>query len=361
MTFSREIYREARDRFEPIPWVVRPMVKADDTAFSKLLHSSPEMGLISIEVTYKEGISPFEILTRKQGQQVFVAEVPEGMENAGQVVATAACDPRLVWFEGKPTEAVHLHSLLVDPNYRHQGIATVLIQTRIRWAHEKYGEKVLIFAEIPQDDMAAFKAAAKWASDFTQPRESGFLPTLRQLPHNPKGYVIHEAQDADYAAIIAGINDFNHDVDFTRVVDYDRLHRNLSPIGGYVYRHRFVVCENDEIVGGAVLSEHDPSIVTRMVKAPVLNRVIAQLSGMIHTNGEIRGGEVDGIWYKPGCADASHYLVQYLLFEARKAQETTEALNFVISNPKVWEAVQVSHWQPHTILCVAYLRPSTPP
>ena len=75
--------------------------------------------------------------------------------------------------------------------------------------------------------------------------------------------------------------------------------------------------------------------------------------------GEIRGGEVDGIWFKPGHADATHYLVHYLLYEARKAKEQTEALNFTISNPKAFEAVQVSHWQPHTILCVAYLRPPT--
>ena len=40
---------------------------------------------------------------------------------------------------------------------------------------------------------------------------------------------------------------------------------------------------------------------------------------------------------------------------AHESKEPTEALNFTVYNPKAWEAVQVSHWQPHTIQCVAYL------
>src|SRR5262249_38319708 len=141
---------------------------------------------------------------------------------------------------------------------------------------------------------------------FTQPRESGFLPARKTEPHNPHGYVLREAQEQDYDEIVRNINEFNHDVDFTRVVDKDRLHRNLTAMRGYIFRHRFVVLANNQIVGGAVLSEHDPSIETRMVRAPILNRTFAQLTGMIHTNGEIKGGEVDGIWFKPEHQDASH-------------------------------------------------------
>ncbi len=359
MSFNREVYSEAKRRFEMIPWVIRPMSRADDAVYNELQNVSPETGLVSIQATYRSNISPYEMLTRKQGQQVFVAEVPPGMENAGKVVGLAACDPRLVWFEGQATQAMHNHGLVVLPEYRHKGVATALVQKRIEWARKTYGPDVLIFAEIQQDDMAAFKNAAKWASDFTQPSESGFLPTRKTPPPNHKGYQIREAEEADYPAIIEGLNRFNHDVDFTRVVDYDRLHRNLSAIEGYIFRHRYVVLEHGEIVGGAVLSEPDPSVTTRMVKAPLLNRTIAQLSGMIHTNGEIRGGEMDGIWFKQGCADATHYLVYSLLHQARQGLHAAEALNFTITNPKVWEAVRVSHWQPHTILCVAYLKPAS--
>lgn len=360
MSFSRATIEAHRNSFQRIQWVVRHMRKEDDAAYNELLQTSPEHGLISIQTVYKDDQSPFEVLTRRQGQQVFVAEVPSNMDDAGKVIGSGACDPRMVWFEGKPTQAVHLHSLLVHPTYRHKGIATELAHARIEWAQQTYGPSVLVFAELQQDDMAAFKNAAKWATDFTQPRESGFLPTRSTEPPNPDGYVVREALEADYPAIVEGLNNFNHDVDFTRVVDADRLHRNLSSIRGTIFRHRYVVLKGDEIVGSAVLSEHDPTVVTRMIKAPVMNRVIAQLSGMIHTDREIRGGEMDGIWFKPGCADATHYLLQHLLHKAKSSKEPTEALNFTISNPKVWETVQVSHWQPHTVLCVAYKRPPTP-
>ncbi len=355
MSFKRATI-EAPKVVPHIPWITRHMTKEDDAAYKELLHDSPELGMISIEISYNANQSPFEILTRRQGQQVFVAEVPPGMDDAGKVIGSGACDPRLIWFEGQKIKAVHLHSLLVHPTYRHRGIATTLVQARIDWAREQYGENVMIFAELQQDSMAAFKNAAKWATDFTQPRETGFLLARSTEPSNSGHWTVREAREADYDAIIKGLNDFNHDVDFTRVADYGRLHRNLEPIAGRTFRHRYVVLQGDEIVGGAVLSEHDPTLVTRVIKAPALNITIAKLSGMIHSEGEIRGGEVDGIWFKHGHADATHYLVQHLLHAAKS--ETTDALNFTIINPKAWEAVQLSRWQPHTIQCVAYMRPA---
>lgn len=166
---------------------------------------------------------------------------------------------------------------------------------------------------------------------------------------------MREAADADYSTIVAGLNKSNEDVNFTRYVTLDRLHRNLEPIHGQVFRHRFVVLKDDEIVGGAVLSAHDPSVETRLIKAPFINKLIARASGMIHSDNVIEGGEVDGIWFKPGYADTAHYLIDHLRY---RAHTETTALNFTVVNPKTWEALQVSHWQPHTILSVAYLRPA---
>jgi GNAT superfamily N-acetyltransferase len=340
-----------------IDWVIRPMEERDDSDYMELMRSEPERGWINIRTTYKAGQSPAELLTQRRSQKVFVVQVPPGMKDAGKVVGVGVADPRRVWFEGMPLQAVHLHNLLVHPDYRHKGIATALIQARVKWARGECGSNILIFAELDQNDPAAFRAAAKWATDFTQPRESGFLLARSSPPPNPDGYVVREAEEADYPDIVSGLNTFNHDVDFTRVVDSDRLHRNLSPINGHIFRHRYVVLANGQIVGGAVLSEHDPTVESVTLRGRPLNMLLARLSGMIHEGGEVRYGEVDGIWYRPGFQNAEHFLVQTLLYRAKLDRNTTDALNFTIINPKVWEAVQLPRWQPHTIECVAYLRP----
>ncbi len=39
------------------------------------------------------------------------------------------------------------------------------------------------------------------------------------------------------------------------------------------------------------------------------------------------------------------------------AAQHAQALNVTAHNPKSFEALKISHWKPHTILSVAYLRP----
>src|SRR5450432_3004462 len=331
-----------------INYNLRPMEPRDSAAYRQLMANSPETGLITIQVVFKE--DPYEMLMQRRiGQIVVVAETPEG-----RVVGSGAADARPVWFENQSVQAVHLHSLLVAPEYRQRGVATALVQWRIEWAREQYGPNVLIFAEIQQNNLAAFKNASKWATGFSTPRESGFLRVYRRAPRSLPDTEVREATEADGPAIVAGLRDYNRDVNFTRYVTLDRIHRNLEPIHGQTFRRRFVVVQGGEVVGGAVLSNHDPSVETRIIRAPLLNRLVARLSGMIHTDDVIHGGELDGIWFKAGCSDAAHYLVEYLRFLAYPA---AHALNLTISNPKSWEATRISHWQPHTILSVAYRRP----
>jgi GNAT superfamily N-acetyltransferase len=331
-----------------INYRLRPLEPRDSKAYAELMASSPETGMITVQVIFKE--DAYEMLMQRRiGQVVVVAESPEG-----KVVGTGAADARPIWFEGQAIQAVHLHSLLVHPDFRQHGVAKALVQWRIKWAKEHYGDDVLIFAEIQQRDIASFRNASKWATGFGQPRESGFLRVRQNAPRPLPGVTIREVEESDYPEIVAGLNEFNHDVNFTRYVTIDRLHRNLEPIHGNVFRHRFVVLKDNHIVGGAVLSAHDPSVETRLIRAPLINRIVARLSGMIYDENLINGGEIDGIWFKSGYADIAHHLVENLRF---RAAANTSALNFTVVNPKAWEALQLSRWQPHTILSVAYLRP----
>src|SRR5258707_8862753 len=339
---------EAPPILNRVNYNLRPMEPRDSAAYRQLMANSPETGLITIQVVFKE--DPYEMLMQRRiGQIVVVAETPEG-----RVVGSGAADARPVWFEKQAVQAVHLHSLLVAPDYRQRGVATALAQWRIQWAREQYGPNVMIFAEIQQNNLASFKNASKWATGFSTPRESGFIRIHRRTPRPLADTVVREAAGTDYDAIVAGLNAYNRDVNFTRVITRDRLNRNLEPIHGQIFRRRFVVVQSGEVVGGAVLSNHDPSVETRIIRAPLLNKVVARLSGMIHTDDVIHGGELDGIWFKEGCSDAAHYLIEYLRF---RAYPEAHALNLTISNPKSWEATRISPWQPHPFLSVAYLPP----
>src|SRR5215813_9629836 len=95
-----------------IDFRLRQMEPRDGAAYRNLMASSPDTGLITIQVIFKE--DPYEMLMQRRiGQVVVVAEAPDGT-----VVGTGAADWRPIWFEKQAIQAVHLHSLLVHPNYR---------------------------------------------------------------------------------------------------------------------------------------------------------------------------------------------------------------------------------------------------
>src|SRR5258707_4262857 len=175
-----------------IDYRLRPMEPRDSDAYRTLMASARDTGLITIQVIFKE--DPYEMLMQRRiGQIVAVAEAPDGT-----VVGSGAADARPIWFEKQAIQAVHLHSLLVHPNWRQRGVATALVQWRINWAREHYGDNVMIFAEIQQNNLASFKNASKWATGFSTPRESGFIRIHRRTPRPLADTVVREAAGTDY-------------------------------------------------------------------------------------------------------------------------------------------------------------------
>src|SRR5579859_7841751 len=203
---------EAPPVTDHIPYKLRLMEPRDSATYKELMANSPETGLVTVQVIFKE--DPYEMLMQRRiGQVVVVAEAPDGT-----VVGSGAADWRPIWFEKQAVQAVHLHSLLVHPNYRQHGVATAVVQWRIQWAREHYGDNVMIFAEIQQSNLASFKNAAKWATGFSTPRESGFLQVRTRPPQPLPGVTVREAQEKDYPDIVEGLNNYNRDVNFTRFV-----------------------------------------------------------------------------------------------------------------------------------------------
>src|SRR5436305_12204867 len=128
------ILAEARPVLNRIDYNLRPMEPRDSEAYRQLMASSPETGLITIQVIFKE--DPYEMLMQRRiGQIVVVAEAPDGT-----VVGSGAADARPIWFEKQAIQAVHLHSLLVHPNLRQRGVATSLVQCRMNWARYHCGD-----------------------------------------------------------------------------------------------------------------------------------------------------------------------------------------------------------------------------
>ena len=89
---------EAPPILNRVNYNLRPMEPRDSAAYRQLMANSPETGLITIQVVFKE--DPYEMLMQRRiGQIVVVAETPEG-----RVVGSGAADARPVWFEKRSEE-----------------------------------------------------------------------------------------------------------------------------------------------------------------------------------------------------------------------------------------------------------------
>src|SRR5579859_6304768 len=125
---------EAPPVTDHIPYKLRLMEPRDSATYKELMANSPETGLVTVQVIFKE--DPYEMLMQRRiGQIVVVAEAPDGT-----VVGSGAADARPIWFEKQAVQSLHLHRLLVQPDWRQRGVAAAVAQWRVQGAVEHDGE-----------------------------------------------------------------------------------------------------------------------------------------------------------------------------------------------------------------------------
>lgn len=320
-----------------INYRVRPIEPRDSAAYAQLVATNTTDRPIRFQERLKADLRP-QIAARPTSQ-IVVAETPDG-----QVVGSGTCDIGPIWFEGQPIVAAHLHSMLVHPAFRQRGVATAITQWRISWARRHYGVGLLIYAEIPQDSIASFRNALKWATDFGQPRDSGFVSTVRQAPLLPANLIVREAMKADYPAIVGGLNQFNKSVNFTRfVAETDPMEGNAN---------QMVIEEDGQIVAGAVMSV--PGTEPSAPSPSFLKTVLAYLMGIEASYNKSRSARVERFWFQPDKSTAAYQLIEYLRYWAHAQVRT---LYMTVSNPKAWSALRAFHWQMDSSYSVAYFRP----
>ncbi|MFC7137723.1 GNAT family N-acetyltransferase [Halobaculum litoreum] len=146
----------------PGTFEVREVTPDDGDTMKRLVESNPDGG--DIQFAPRFSVDPYEMystLMPVDDFAGFIAEAPSG--DAAGMGFIAFNDSRL---GGRIRPRGYLAGLMVDHEYRGDGLGTRLATERIEYAEETVGDDVVIAAAIQSGNDASMGVARSWADGF---------------------------------------------------------------------------------------------------------------------------------------------------------------------------------------------------
>lgn len=333
--------------------VLRPMVPEDGEALVRLALSSPDTGQIQVSAAYH--VDPYQMAMTQQGETVgVVATQPE----SGQVVGSGFVSFSRRTYEGELRDIAWLHSLLVHPDYRRQGIATKLASWRAACARERLGEDVIIGAAIQKGNIGSFSVANTWSTGSAGEIQGGVIAMRTRPPKKLQDVHIRHADTDDLDPVAARLNSFYKDYNFHARQAGDELRQWLeyTPVNQPI--RTYLVAENaaGEIVAGmAVVEDH------RMAEMQVQHlslplRLINKVVRLVPPDGRLKQLAVMKGWFVPGNLNALQFLWETIRWEWRDRGNT---VTFSYDPRSPFKAIfKTPPWIPQTSFSYALSEPT---
>lgn len=320
--------------------IVRLLQPSDGPKLRQLFESSPDNGRFAINACYQ--IDPYQAIQALHADTIgVVAEIQGSLVGLGLVEFGDCC------VSGEKRSYASLHSLLVHPSHRNQGIANRLAQERIALARERIGEGGLILASIQENNSASLLAAQKWSQQQVGSIQSILMRVRNKAPKpSLEGIAVRPARPSEYAEIATSLNRFYQCYDFYEPQTAESLSDWLKQTPfDYPVRTYFVAVNHDEeIVAGLAVTRQCQIVSMEVKRLPLPLTLLNLIVKMVPEDGILRQLSVTKLWYAPEQTAAAQHLWETVRWQSRVWG--THITCFYDPRSPIPEVLRVPKWLP---------------
>ena len=323
---------------------LRPLETSDGPALADLILACPDTG--RIHFTYHYYVDPIEDFRVHQGDYLgVVAEASEcnGLVGAGLVRFYHAM------VDGVLRPCALLNTLLVHPAYRRRGIATALVEWRIRAARERVGDKGIIRASIQSGNTGSFRTVTKFLKQVIPDRVCSIpMKTSHRRPKLPNSWVIRPAHAEELEQIAGEVNRFYGGCNFYEPQTGEKLTEWLgATVNGKTFRKYIVLTDKaGALLGGVGVSEEYHFGALHVDKMSLSLKVLNFFLRLVPPDGDSRHVNISKFWYSDDKIEVLKYLVAHALWQYR--QQASMVIVHVDANSMYLDAFPKQPWTPVT-------------
>lgn len=317
----------------------RYMEPVDGEKLSALFDSNPDNGRIAITPRYQ--LDPYQALLIQHPKMCgILAEVRDRIVGLG-LLRFGICR-----VEGQLHPYAWLNSLIVDSDYRQQGIGTELALRRVALARERVGEDGLLLTSIQSSNRASLAIAQKWTHYHVGELQSVLIKTLTKLPVLKTGITVREASTGELVEVADGLNNYYADFDFYEPHTSELLAHQLqlSLHGQPINRCLVAVNDQQAIVAGLILSEQYRLVAMQVDRLPTVVSVLNKFVKMVPPDRMLRQIAISKIWHLPGCEQEARELWQTVRWQTH--QQGSHLTCFFDPKSDIPHIIQTPRWLP---------------
>jgi GNAT superfamily N-acetyltransferase len=328
-------------------FLLRPLRPEDGSAYAALLAASPDTGRIGTAERFE--IDPYQALVGIHPDAVgVVAEAPghEGLVG-GACVRFGRCQ-----WEGEVRPSALLHTVVVHPDFRRQGLASRLEDHAVR----RFGEDGVFYAVIQRNNISSERAASKWAGQISKGRLTFISkPTRSTRPSGP--FVVRPVRSEELAAVAERMNEYYRDCNLYPPESAASLAEWLgrTPFGTAFRHYRAITDKGGSLLAGMAVTETCRVRTTLLTRVPAALRMLNLLFRVVPTSGHLRELTVSRAWFAPGQREALRHLLETMRWEWREIA-TSVVVTADVRSP-LMEICNVRPWTATVIAGLALRAP----